>query len=177
MDEEDPDLALWQQSISDVTPIQSRARPPRNRADTLRHARMQVEDARAVLDEAMYGHIEPEDWNTGDESQYRRDGVPPGTVRKLRRGQFAVQGTLDLHGLTRAKAQIVLNDFLREARERGWRCLRIIHGKGLRSPRGIPVLKSRVEITLQRTADVLAYCSAPNWAGGHGAVLVLLQRS
>ncbi len=175
-DKPDEDLALWRESVADVQRIRPPRRAPKPAPPKDPEARRRAE-TRAVLDEAMNGEIAPEDFETGDQSQFRRDGVALSTLRKLRRGQFTIQATLDLHGLTRARAHQALSEFLREARNRDWRCVRIIHGKGLRSPQGRPVLKARVEISLQRCDEVLAYASAPNWAGGHGAALVLLRRA
>jgi DNA-nicking Smr family endonuclease len=54
--------------------------------------------------------------------------------------------------------------------------VRIVHGKGLHSDSGVPVLKNLVDRILRQRADVLAYHSAPAAQGGHGAVLVLLKR-
>ena len=66
-------------------------------------------------------------------------------------------------------------DFLLDARSRGWRCVRIIHGKGLSSPNREPVLKSKVRRWLTQWESVLAYCEAPHHGGGGGAVIVLLK--
>ncbi len=175
-DKPDDELALWRDSVADVQRLSLRRRAPKAAPPKDLDARRRAE-TEEVLNEAMHGEIAPEDFETGDQSQFRRDGVAPATLRKLRRGQFAIQASLDLHGLTRARAQTELAAFLRHALNRDWRCVRIIHGKGLRSPQGRPVLKARVEISLQRHEQVLAYASAPNWAGGHGAGLVLLRRA
>jgi DNA-nicking Smr family endonuclease len=56
----------------------------------------------------------------------------------------------------------------------GLGCVRIVHGKGLHSESGVPVLKNLVDRVLRQRADVLAFHSAPPAQGGHGAVLVLL---
>jgi DNA-nicking Smr family endonuclease len=96
-------------------------------------------------------------------------------LKKLRRGQYRVQAELDLHGLTVAEAKSALRDFLAHALAEHTRCVRIIHGKGLRSgPRG-PVLKHAVGGVLRRVAAVLAVVSARDVDGGTGAVYVLLS--
>lgn len=51
-----------------------------------------------------------------------------------------------------------------------------MHGKGLHSDSGVPVLKNLVDRLLRQRAEVLAYHSAPAAQGGQGAVLVLLGR-
>lgn len=173
--ESDPaDDGDWQTLIEAIEPLRSPARVvfrPRIKP----RARMRREDAAAVLAEAMEGLVEPEDWDTGDEVVFRRSGVRTTTLRRLRRGQFAIQADLDLHGMSRAQAHLAMAQFLLEARARGWSCVRIVHGKGLGSPQGRGVLKRRAQISLEHHEDVLAYASAPAWAGGFGAVLVLLR--
>ena len=86
-----------------------------------------------------------------------------------------MQAEIDLHGLTVAEAKQALREFIAHAQERDIRCLRIIHGKGLRSGHRGPVLKSAVSAVLRRTGAVLAYVSARQVDGGTGAVYVLLS--
>jgi DNA-nicking Smr family endonuclease len=103
-----------------------------------------------------------------------RSGLNPDLLRKLRRGEWAIQGTLDLHAHTQDEARLALAEFLAAARRQGWRCVRIVHGKGLSSPNREPVLKARVRKWLQQRDDVLAYCEPRPHSGGSGAVLVLI---
>jgi DNA-nicking Smr family endonuclease len=86
-----------------------------------------------------------------------------------------VQRELDLHGLRRDDARETLVAFLREAKKRGLRCVRVVHGKGLGSPGKTPVLKGRVLSWLMQKKEVLAYVQAKPADGGAGALLVLLQ--
>ena len=60
-------------------------------------------------------------------------------------------------------------------RDRDLRCVRIIHGKGLSSPGGEPVLKKRVVGWLAQREEVLAYCQSKPSGGGSGAVIALLR--
>ena len=114
---------------------------------------------------------------SGDELSFRRPGVQDGVMRKLRRGQYRLEAEIDLHGLTLPEAKQGLREFLAQALLRQLRCIRIVHGKGLRSgPRG-PVLKNAVNLVLQRTDAVVAFCSARQVDGGTGAVYVLLSGS
>ena len=96
-------------------------------------------------------------------------------LRKLRRGDYRVQGEIDLHGLNVSEAKQALREFLAQALMRQWRCVRIIHGKGLRSGNRGPVLKAMVGATLRKVGPVLAYVSARQVDGGTGAVYVLLS--
>jgi DNA-nicking Smr family endonuclease len=106
---------------------------------------------------------------------YTQVGVGVDVTRKLRRGVWAVQGELDLHGLRIEDAREALLHFIREAQKQGWRCVRVVHGKGLGSPGKTPVLKSRVHSWLMQKTEVLAYVQAKPADGGAGAVVVLLQ--
>jgi len=86
-----------------------------------------------------------------------------------------VQAELDLHWHTSDQAHAALVLFLAEARSHGWRCVRVIHGKGLSSPNREPVLKGKVRRWLMHRNEVLAYCEPTRHSGGGGAVVVLLM--
>lgn len=159
--------------------------PPANRA-RLEHprpapiARNTLADERDVLAEAKYGEQPaPQTWEAGQEFEheqtYVRKGIGRDIAGKLRRGHWAVQAELDLHGMNTEEAHDALADFVSGARERGMRCVRVIHGKGLTSPNREPVLKGKVRSWLAHWDEVLAYSEAPQHAGGGGAVLVLLR--
>jgi|SRR5579871_133011 len=106
---------------------------------------------------------------------FRRPGVRDQVMRKLRRGFFAIDDELDLHGLNQAAARDLLGEFIANQRAAGHRCVRIIHGKGYRSGARGPILKILVNGWLKRHLDVLAFCSAREIDGGTGAVYVLLR--
>jgi DNA-nicking Smr family endonuclease len=113
--------------------------------------------------------------DTDDALSYRREGIGPDVLPRLRRGQWSVQRHLDLHGMTREVAREALAQFIRQAARDGLRCVRIVHGKGNGSPGREPVLKSKVRAWLVQKDAVIAFAQAPAQDGGHGAVLVLLQ--
>ncbi len=108
-------------------------------------------------------------------SEYLGNGISQLTLRKLRRGQFPVQDSLDLHGLDSEGARRLLLEFLREAMQRDLRCVRIIHGKGRHGASGEGILKTRTRHWLTQCPEVLAFCEAPPSHGGGGAVLLLLK--
>jgi DNA-nicking Smr family endonuclease len=68
-----------------------------------------------------------------------------------------------------------LGQFLREAQSHGWRCVRVVHGKGLGSPGRVPVIKDKVKRWLVQSDRVLAFVQARGDDGGAGALIVLLQ--
>ena len=78
-----------------------------------------------------------------------------------------MQDEIDLHSLRASDAEMLLKRFLNEARSGMNCCVRIVHGKGLRSE-GAPVLKMLVDRVLRQRGDVLAFASAPRQPGRLG---------
>ena len=138
-----------------------------------------ADEAEALLASKYGAEPSPQRWDIGQELEaeqtFLRSGLGTDVLSKLRRGFWSLQGELDLHGATSDQARDQLAEFLLAARSRGARCVRVIHGKGLTSPGGEPVLKGKVRRWLLQWDDVLAYCEAPRHAGGGGAVLILLR--
>jgi DNA-nicking Smr family endonuclease len=167
-------------AFADVTRL-----PPRNRAIPTRvrpapHPRSRIEDERVVLELSKYGaEPSPDAWDIGQELEgeqtFLRRGLGSDVLAKLRRGHWSVQAIIDLHRMTSDEAHDALADFLLDARNRGFRCVQVIHGKGLGSPNREPVLKGKVRRWLAHWDEVLAYCEARQHAGGGGAVIVLLR--
>ena len=95
----------------------------------------------------------------------------------LHQGQFSVQAFLDLHGFTVPEAEEELDLFLRESFRKGLTCVKIIHGRGLRSVKG-PRIKDAVIRRLlgHFRKDMIAYTSARQCDGGLGALYVLLRK-
>jgi len=118
------------------------------------------------------------DFVTGETPEkYLANGLSVMTLRKLRRGEWPVKDSLDLHGLNTDAARILLQEFLHDAIQRDFRCLLVIHGKGLNSERGVAVLRNLTRNWLTQHASVLGFCDATPRLGGSGAVLVLLRSS
>jgi DNA-nicking Smr family endonuclease len=173
----DIDLARAFADVQKLPPT-NRARLDRPRPEPV--ARNTLADERDVLAEAKYGEQPaPQTWEAGQEFEheqtYVRKGIGRDVAGKLRRGHWSVQAELDLHGMNTEEAHDALADFVTGARDRGMRCVRVIHGKGLTSPNREPVLKGKVRSWLAHWDEVLAYAEAPQHAGGGGAVLVLLR--
>src|SRR6185295_13721766 len=100
-------------------------------------------------------------------------------LKKLRKGDYAVQAHLDLHGMTAEEARGEVERFIDRSRNSGQRCLLIIHGRGQHSKEGIPVLKERMKVWLTRGRighGVLAFATARPSDGGAGALYVLLRK-
>ncbi len=100
-------------------------------------------------------------------------------LQRLRRGEFAYQDYVDLHGLNVEQARAKIDEFLATAVRLGKRCVLLVHGRGKNSKDQVPVLKRRVTEWLARgrwSRMVLAFCSARPCDGGTGALYVLLRR-
>jgi DNA-nicking Smr family endonuclease len=110
----------------------------------------------------------------------RVHGVSQDIVRKLRRGEYAIQGHVDLHGLTRDEAKAEVERFLRASRSAGKRCVLVVHGRGTHSKDQVPVLKEALRGWLAANRlgrHVLAFATARPVDGGAGAIYVLLRRA
>ena len=112
---------------------------------------------------------------TDDGLSFRRPGIGPDVVTRLRRGHWALQGQIDLHGLTRDEARDALAAYIHECQRRGMRCVRVVHGKGHGSPGRQPVLKAKVQRWLAQCGEVIAFAQATGPQGGAGALMVLLS--
>ncbi|MDM8560070.1 Smr/MutS family protein [Candidatus Parabeggiatoa sp. HSG14] len=133
-------------------------------------------DEALVREEMLSDDYDTAEVETGDELLFVRPGIQHTLLAKLRRGQFSIDGELDLHGMTVPVARSEVASFLRECQIRQIRCARIVHGKGYGSWQKQPVLKNKVNKWLQQRCEVLAFCSARQVDGGTGAVYVLLKR-
>ncbi len=172
--EDEDDAALFRAAVGKVKPIRAPAAAAGDRPKPRPRARMAERDEAEALGEFARMLRDATPLEAGDTASYRRDHVPPRVFQRLKRGQFSVQDELDLHGATAAQAESMLRQFLAEAHAHEYGCVRVIHGKGLQSDSGAPVLKNLVDRMLRQRNDVLAFHSAPPAQGGTGAVLVLL---
>jgi DNA-nicking Smr family endonuclease len=174
------DVAMFRDAVKDAAPLLRTNQATVERPKPEPHARQREADELAALAASQLAmHPSPMSWDIGadveDEQSYLRGGISPDLLRKLRRGQWTVDAEIDLHHHTQHQAHEALMEFMRQARAAGWRCVRIIHGKGLSSHQKIPVLRSKVRRWLQLKDEVLAYCEPRPNGGGSGAVLVLLR--
>jgi len=132
-------------------------------------------DDQAALVESMSDEFDVSTLlDVDDQLSFRRPGIGTDITRKLRKGEWSIQGQLDLHGLRSDEARTALSQFIRDAKRMGWRCVRVVHGKGLGSPGKEPVLKAKVQRWLVQKNEVLAFVQAKPSDGGAGALVVLL---
>lgn len=169
---------IFRDSIGEVAPLRSNEKASYAPPAPLPIARQHIADEQAALMESLSDEFTFDTLLDSDENlSFARPGVGSDVLSKLRRGHWVIQGQLDLHGLRRDEAREALGEFLRQARRRGQRCVRIIHGKGLGSVNREPVLKHKVRNWLAQKDEVIAFCQARPADGGSGALVVLLQSS
>jgi len=164
----------FRDAMHDVRPIRAPNRVEPYRAPAPPVPAKRHEDERAVIEELARLTLD-DDAEIEEDASYLRPGLPRDILRKLRRTHWVIQDDLDLHGLTGDEAVAETAVFLAGARRRGLRCVRIIHGKGLRSPGREPVLRKRIRKILTRRDEVLAFVEPRNVHGGSGAVVVLIE--
>jgi DNA-nicking Smr family endonuclease len=174
----DNDLFLAEMAADGVQRIEHAPRATIQRPKPRPIAQQRERDEAAVPQELLK-HTSgwDDDIDTGDLISFLRQGLPGDILRKLKRGHWAVQASLDLHGLSTNTARTELGKFLAYARHGGVRCVRIVHGKGIRSANGVPLLRNKVRLSLSQREEVLAFCDAPPADGGGGAVIALLRSS
>jgi DNA-nicking Smr family endonuclease len=169
------DSELFRDAVGKVRPVSRGAEAEREKSRPAPLPRQFERDEAAVRDELLSGPIDPACVEMGDEILYLKPGNPERLLKRLRRGQFSIRSEIDLHQMTVAVARKAINQFLDEAIRHREFCVRIVHGKGLRSAARGPVVKRMTEQLLRRRDDVIAFASALPAQGGTGAVLVLLR--
>jgi len=170
------DHHLFTRSVGAVTPLvrpgRAELRPEPPPPEPLQRRR----DEAAALRASLSDDFDVESLLDTDAAlSFRRPGIGADVVKKLRRGAWAIQDQVDLHGLRRDEARERLAAFLRDVRKRGLRCVRVVHGKGNGSPGKAPVLKPKVHSWLVQKESVLAFAQARAAEGGAGALVVLLR--
>ena len=80
-----------------------------------------------------------------------------------------ITDVIDLHTIPPREVKTVVEEYLLEAHGKGFRVVRIIHGKG------IVVQRDMVRTVLSRTPFVLDWSDAPIDIGGWGATIVTLS--
>lgn len=176
------DKALFQEAMRTVQPLHAQARyipsPPQTKADTkqAKHRRERAESHQCErLDTQLSDYYEAYAPNEHIE-EYLNPICGTDVLRNLKRGQWPIDASIDLHGATLDRARERLQIFLQHCLTEEYRCIRIVHGKGYGSANREPVLLFQIRRWLTQLRAVLAFCDcAPN-EGGQGAVKVLLRK-
>ena len=181
----DDDTVLWQRLITEVKPLKSTIElaefaaisaqsdhlaPPVAKPSG-RTQKLSVKPALPLI--AATSPVSVKKANPVDLRQGERAGIDGRTQRRLFRGDVPVDRRLDLHGLTAARAESRLEQFIEMAVRDGCRCVLVITGKGA------GILRGHVPDWLKRqplSSHILALAEARPHDGGSGALYVLLRR-
>lgn len=176
---EEAEERAFDRAMADVVPLSDRDRVTKGRTAALPRTIDEAAAVDAYLRDLVDGTVPFDIADTDEYIEGAIQGFDHKELRKLRRGEFALQGHLDLHGLNRDEARAEVARFINQAFGAGKRCVLIVHGRGLRSKDQIPVLKEKLKAWLTRGSigtKVLAFATARPYDGGAGAVYVLLRR-
>jgi len=178
---DEDEAALFLASVGEVEPVRRGApvTPPSPSAPPLPQRMDPEVEALTELAELVAGTGALSFADLGESIEASAQGLDPRILKRLRAGDYPIQGHIDLHGMTRVEARDALVRFIVEARAQKKRCVRVVHGKGLHSPDQLGVLKETAQAVLGRgklAEGILAFTSARPKDGGTGALYVLLRR-
>jgi DNA-nicking Smr family endonuclease len=133
-------------------------------------------EALNMLRELVAGRIALNLADTQEYVEWVNEDFRSDITRLLHEGRFSVKDCLDLHGLSVEESEEEVESFFKEALKKRHKCIKIIHGRGLRSPRG-PVLKETLvkRLSGKYRKYVIAFVTARQCDGGLGALYILLK--
>ena len=176
-------FALYMAGVRPLNPGTERIPESDNRVERAARGALPKEDLDAEAREQLRSFVaEGYRFEVVDDSAYlegRRLDVDRRDLRRLRRAQYAVDGKLDLHGLSIEEARRAVEAYVKKRASEGDRMVVLVHGKGTHSPRGQGGSRGEIAAWLAQSSasrHVAAFCPAPPELGGTGAVLVLLAR-
>jgi DNA-nicking Smr family endonuclease len=179
--EEYTDKELFESAMDGVQEIEifrelSCAHRPRRTAQTA-HKADPEQEALTILSDIAGGHQPLHLPDTQEYVEWTNPEYHEHIIPKLHGGYFAVQAFIDLHGCTVSEAEEELETFFQESFRQGFRCVKIIHGRGLRSVKG-PRIKDAVirRLSGHFRKDIIAFATARQCDGGLGALYVLLRK-
>jgi DNA-nicking Smr family endonuclease len=170
---DDDDSALFREAIGPVI-VHRHTESRLQKAKPKPRARMFEKDEMEALQQARNTSAFDALMHENEPLFYQGAKVGTRLMRQLKSGGIRIDAEFDLHGMTANEAERSLKQFLTDVYKEKLHCIRIIHGKGMRSEAG-PVLPNVVDKLLRHQGRVLAFCSAPQNQGGYGAVLALIE--
>jgi DNA-nicking Smr family endonuclease len=168
------DTLLFQQEMDGVVPLKNTATTDSKPAKTRFRTRKPEMDTNDFIQPQPPPMQSPAQIKINEDSSHRKNGVQKRILQKLKRGQFPIGDQLDLHHMNTQTGQKVLLEFIADAQSNAFKCVRIIHGKGLRSEYG-PKLRIMTRQVLRDHPQVLAFNACKPADGGSGAMDVLLK--
>lgn len=175
------DKQLFLQAVKGVKPLKSSQRHfavlKANQTQTQQHKRLQQQATGYQRLAALHGISDTYtvDYDERPNPSYLNPLCGTDVLRNLKKGRWAIMGSLDLHGSNLEQARLRLDYFLQHCLAEQYKCVRIVHGKGYGSKNQGPVLPVTVRRWLSQLDFVLAYIDCKPNEGGEGAVKVLLR--
>nr|WP_246261755.1 Smr/MutS family protein [Thiomicrorhabdus cannonii] len=176
--------SLFASAVSDVTPLKPSKKTQQAGVDTQARYRQTLKKLRQknrlpeALSPAMQAAADMDavaDVGAFESLLYHRKGLRLQDLSRLKKGEFAIEAELDLHGLTEEQADSALLAFIERCHQAKKRCVLVIHGKGYNSEVQAPVLKNLTNRRLRQMKAVIAFCSTQPKDGGTGSLYVLLK--
>ena len=170
------DEELFSEAMAEVREIREFREIPFKSPRGIKPHTIRPENGVEILKQIVKGEGKIRLSDTGEYMEWTSPRVRGDITRRLHQGDFAVQDSIDLHGMTLGEAEEALTLFFKDAVKRRLFCIKVIHGRGLRSPNG-PVLKEAFRKLLHGPFSkwVLAYATAKDCDGGLGATYVILK--
>jgi len=170
------DDEIFRDAMSDVREIREFRKIPAGKPPKIKRLPVRRDDSLETLQSIVKGETRIRLSDTGEYIEWVRPDIRRDVVRRLHHGNFSVQDSIDLHGMTLREAEEAIGSFFRNAIKNRLFCIKVIHGRGLRSPGG-PVLKEALVKWLHGNFRkwVLAYSSAKDCDGGLGATYIILK--
>ena len=162
------DKALFKEAIGKVKPLVQDSYRSSTKKTKIKHQFEKDKKSQQIAQFHFSDEFEP-DLNKQGPMKYVRAGVDSFEAKNLRRGQYAPDLILDLHGLDKNQAKEEIAALLFACQKEHAQCVCIVHGIGSR------VLKNKVPHWLVQHPDVMAFHQAPLEWGGNGALLVLIE--
>jgi len=174
------DEHIFSEAMEGVKTIRIRKERIMKKHDTevFRHVQKD-NDPQKLLEEAIKGTLRLNVTNLPEFMEGFVEGINPVTLEKLKKGEFSVQKTLDLHGCSIDNADALFQLFIKEAVREGLKCVKGIHGRGLKS-KSTPVLKEHLKTWIIKAMHrkwIIAFSNALMNDGGPGATYILLKKN
>src|SRR4030042_5836025 len=170
------DEEIFLDAMADVREIKEFREIPPKKPPRIKPRPVRKDDPLDILRQIVNGERKIRLSDTGEYMEWISPNMRKDIAWRLHQGDFSVQDYIDLHGMTLREAEEALSLFFKEAIKKGLFCIKVIHGRGLRSPGG-PVLKEALQKWLQGSFRkwVLAYSTAKDSDGGLGATYIILN--
>jgi DNA-nicking Smr family endonuclease len=169
-DSSDDDFSIFKQSVQVDRRIHHDQHIPERRLPKLKRpgAAHDIQSQRQQQAEFYFSETYRAHFPEGP-IRFRAEGESQHILKQLRRGDYAPELMLDLHGLTQQTAQREIGALLRACQQQHIDCCAIMsgHGKG--------ILKENLPHWLVQHPAVRAFHQAPRAWGGDAAILVLVK--